>query len=884
MHLFRWMLLASLPFTLAAAARPAVAQQDIVVIEITNLNSLKGEEEADPKDVAKGVLQAMGEEELAGKAFFMSDDHGPGGASATDMIMSLIQLAAPEQCRVMMRNGRIAVAPIDDFDRFCDGLTFGRIVSKDRRLGNLEIRVDPAALDADAIRRRARDAGRTIMLEARSRVSARGRRGDAIAKSPINPDGFQIGDRVDCQYNGVWAAAELIGEGGFDYPTVKIENPADLVPALLRKSDAKRLRALASLLLPADPVRMRSARMGASAPRTWQDSTGRFTISASLESVEGQTAVLKRTDGRTVRVPIAKLCEADQQFIASGGQEVNEENPFAVAEPKQAADTRLQADISGLRQVPLRKNASWRFSPSDAAPTPTLASAKTVDLPQIRGSDAFFEEYGGIHLSASGKRLAIERKHGQVGGDAQWYLDCVAPVSGQHRATIALPAESVVLDTLLEKGIVLARADGFRVDETTVYVYRLGAREAEMVAHWQPYVVGGHFGGADVKHAQFLGPDLVMTRGDMFKPPIVWDWKTAEAKYALPKEANGVFGAAVGPHGRLYAAVNQRELLVFDLARGRHVGTLPLPEQTVRLDAIAFSPDQTALAAVGGGALLTWDLASGELTRRLYRPEIHFADTLEWVGEYLLVDHKYLYDPRRRILLWEFEIGGRASHGSATRVANGRLWFAPRTHGREAPYVASVSLSHPAIHETAASLGEPEDLLVARPGDAVEVALDLAPGLERRHEVRPAVEQNLRDAGFEIADSADIVVTVVCKQLPSQEIHIDPNPRGSLRRKRDEVITRTITPYQTKIAMLVGGREVYSRGQTYSPGMTIWLEEGESIDAALKRLTTPNVGFILLAKFNGEVARPGDATKNGAYGFSKLTSAGVLEDVTVLQE
>ncbi len=59
--------------------------------------------------------------------------------------------------------------------------------------------------------------------------------------------------------------------------------------------------------------------------RTWHDATRSFQVEAKLVGVEGEKVTLLRSDGRTIALPLAKLCEEDQQFVK---KHAKAENPF----------------------------------------------------------------------------------------------------------------------------------------------------------------------------------------------------------------------------------------------------------------------------------------------------------------------------------------------------------------------------------------------------------------------------------------------------------------------------------------------------------------------------------------------------------------------------
>ena len=49
--------------------------------------------------------------------------------------------------------------------------------------------------------------------------------------------------------------------------------------------------------------------------RTWKDSTGQFSIQATFVRVNGDQVVLQGTDKKEISLPLAKLSEADRQYV-----------------------------------------------------------------------------------------------------------------------------------------------------------------------------------------------------------------------------------------------------------------------------------------------------------------------------------------------------------------------------------------------------------------------------------------------------------------------------------------------------------------------------------------------------------------------------------------
>ena len=63
------------------------------------------------------------------------------------------------------------------------------------------------------------------------------------------------------------------------------------------------------------------------ATRTWTDSTGKFKVDAALVNVSDGKVNLRRSDGRTMSIPLERLSDADQAHVKEL-QQPAAENPF----------------------------------------------------------------------------------------------------------------------------------------------------------------------------------------------------------------------------------------------------------------------------------------------------------------------------------------------------------------------------------------------------------------------------------------------------------------------------------------------------------------------------------------------------------------------------
>ena len=63
--------------------------------------------------------------------------------------------------------------------------------------------------------------------------------------------------------------------------------------------------------------------------RTWTDLTGKFKIEARLDREDGDDIFLERNDGKIVQLPLAKLSEADREYLKESREQPESADPFA---------------------------------------------------------------------------------------------------------------------------------------------------------------------------------------------------------------------------------------------------------------------------------------------------------------------------------------------------------------------------------------------------------------------------------------------------------------------------------------------------------------------------------------------------------------------------
>jgi RNA polymerase sigma factor (sigma-70 family) len=158
--------------------------------------------------------------------------------------------------------------------------------------------------------------------------------------------------------------------------------------------------------------------------------------------------------------------------------------------------------------------------------------------------------------------------------------------------------------------------------------------------------------------------------GEWQGPVRAWDVSTGQERPAIDKEARVTRSLVVSPDGRWLAAADHPQaagsraaVAVWDLASGRLVHRLQPRPEAARAWGLAFSPDGTRLAAVGGdtyrrsggraGFLLVWDLRTGqEQAARTGLDEVLMTVAFSADGRTLVTG-----DDQGGLALWELASG-----------------------------------------------------------------------------------------------------------------------------------------------------------------------------------------------------------------------------------
>lgn len=877
--------------------------QDSVKVVVANADALMatGPDTTLPSD----LFTAMGETSL----WHLQMHNNEKGGDVLSRTMMLISLASPEKVEKTNQQGTmIEVSPISDFDAFVAAIDYGDVVSRNDEQRTVRVNIRPEEISEEKVRSRldrvgdqnSAGLGRMMLGDEPGGFTTGGFGG----REDETPDDNQLGgaiapdNYVEIELAGQpYAARVLVTQRKFndDLAQLKLLEKANLERAVPQRRLKQRLQKVESFTFWAPFERLRKLSgppVAKPVERTWTDATGKFKIIATYGGLDGANVRLKKSAGNEVKVPLAKLCDADRKYVdeLKAAAEANA-NPFA-DKPAEGALGSLRADWSGVKQVRPKASRKWSFTPPK---TPAIkpATLKATSLEVGRPTDVgpFGEDLEELFIADDGSSAAVVISVGH-GADTKRYVQRLDFAAGTTEALLELPAKSKVLDIDPAQRIVLLGLDDIMSETAKVYVNRLETNALTPVCDWSALPPNSNF--KDLEAARVIGKGRVMTQAQ-FGPWVVWGANNGKAEFLIELEGSSNDTVELTYGRRLLVADGSDAVSMIDLVTGKHLASLP--HRLSRLDTVVTNPALTRLAIAKGKLAIVVDLATGELLQGLQggllqRSEIDFA------GDLLLVDNQYLLEPTYPVLLWEYAMARDTGDESHAQVVADRIWYAVRNpafkSSDKGPWnVVSIPAPHDAVKKRLAELGGLDSLVILNEGDEVSVEVDTDLDADTAKKLQETLSKAIGAAGYKVVEGpAEKQVIVICKAAAPVEVQIaDPDAKPPEDRPLAvhsmgfgggydnwRMVKRTVTPYDNVIVLRRKGETLWADASIVRAGARFYPIGEEKVDDVVRRIEKADPERLLSVQLPGRMCRRGDATPAGAYGASLLDAEGVVED------
>jgi hypothetical protein len=414
------------------------------------------------------------------------------------------------------------------------------------------------------------------------------------------------------------------------------------------------------------------------AMRTWSDSTGRFKIEARFEGKDGDNVLLTRADGKTIKLPLAKLSQADQDHIASLGAPPMPENPFETApEVATAGGIDRQPDYSETEQVIPQPTDGWSLVPDAVAEAAGLPPRAVGISTPGSGNDRFFETPNNLFLDpAKGQAVAV-LVNGPPGKEREVRFVRADLAGGKVAGEVRVNTSFTPADLSPSGSLVACLPDTFAKNESEknkIAIFRLEQNGLVPVIRWSM--------GEGVEFAKkferlaFVSEDKLLGVSPFGGAVTLFDVNLAKALWTL--KITGNCAPAFSANRAQFAAAVDGGIAIFSTANAETLARINTTAP-IQGGVLSISPNGKRLAHCTNSVIYTWDLTTGQPLHEVWFPRVMQANSVDWITDSLaLVDRQHLVDLDKRIILWRYELPGGGQ--PIARQAGGRLWLLTGGH------------------------------------------------------------------------------------------------------------------------------------------------------------------------------------------------------------
>ncbi|WP_186774941.1 SHD1 domain-containing protein [Allorhodopirellula solitaria] len=602
------------------------------------------------------------------------------------------------------------------------------------------------------------------------------------------------------------------------------------------------------------------------AARQWTDSTGRFKITGTLIEVTGGNAMIKNSDGKTIRIPISRLSEQDQAFLSGG------DNPFEMVdeEPTSSSPTSADADVNAAlwatpqpvnwddaNQFTSMAGVQWQVPESDGGlgwePKRAALTKKST----------FHENLQPLAINTQSKRAAVGNTVSFGVPKPQSRLSLVDLVSG--KSIHGGPVEGHMRPlALLDNGnsvLMVGCSDdrGGYEKKSELQLWRFNGKKVVRSASWTPYPQDkdGGRSDADVLAAEVLSGSRVLTISDkghlvlwdLSKRKPIWHARLSERNFAMKLSADR----------KLLAVFDEKTLMVLNPETAEILGSTALPPNTATgWCRVAWSPNGKQILLTSIADVRVMDTQTGQWAFEFTLPGGPIATkALSFPNEdFALLDNRLLIDLESKIQVCEY----RGASQIETIGGTSFIAFQSNAGGVLAP----AKFPHPAAIKMLEQAQEAPSLFLLHPGVGVSVDVSGVTG-QYQEVAREGIEKSVTTSGYTL-DSSSPIQIVASISGPKQEA-VGYIAAGSY----------IVNKFTSSVKIQWNGKALWSTNRSNVPGV-LMTKRGQTMQEALDEAgKAPNTSMFAALRFPEFMQKPSDNQAGGNRSSALMSSQFTLQ-------
>ena len=605
--------------------------------------------------------------------------------------------------------------------------------------------------------------------------------------------------------------------------------------------------------------------------RNWKSAGGKFTITAALKSVQGNSVTLIKPDLEELEVDLEKLSKRDQSYVSKLVKS-NEEMVLSGAVPAKTpalpplenygsalgSNSRFGASNSKLRPLGQAPSYLSGFNQAGVGFNMSRKTQELVAIIPVGGPEQW------VLMTARDENTFTKKDRFQ----SQLYWVSLRDRKAVETAVITATHFPLDYDPITSLLLTFDRKETFQdtaePDHYTLWETVPGTKEALPVARWE----GPGMGWAEDLFAKIISDRIVLTKSKK-QEYVAYDLQAKKVAYTI--RASSFFDAPVQlTQDRRHLLVPEDgNLSVFDAVSGELEFSVDVKER--HCSGAALNAVGTRLAGVTERNIYVWDLESPGSDPVIYPAPLigsPFACRIEWVDDdHLLVntfDSRVLYRLSLSLPVWTYKM--ELSQYWLNRdplknmVVDGLFFYVAKPDPFDSSIaVGAIRLPGPSVAETTKDIKR-EDLDILKPG--VKVSVD-ASGTDNPSQVQAWMEGKARECGWVVGAGADIVIKCSMGVGETQSVVYEPiDGRGPSQ-------TVSFTPHFASLQIVQADTIIWQTGTSTGAPPVIY---GVAAQAQVNLMQRPRISFFRDVKLEPRVIDP---KYSRGFGVSQLGLRGI---------